>query len=102
MDARASIVSNNLNILMKRLAVLTVVVGVINIPVGMGGMSEVSRFMVDGLRMNWILANSIFVVVLIIIGIATYKILGMFKAFSTGEPKKKKFWFRFQYLRKKQ
>jgi Mg2+ and Co2+ transporter CorA len=32
MDARVSIVRNNLNVLMKRLAILTVIFGALNIP----------------------------------------------------------------------
>ena len=42
MDARASIVSNNLNMLIKRLTVISVVFMPLNILAGIGGMSEFS------------------------------------------------------------
>jgi magnesium transporter len=40
MDARASVVSNNLNVLMKRLTVINVVFMPLNVLAGIGGMSE--------------------------------------------------------------
>lgn len=93
MDARASIVNNNLGIMMKRLAVLTVVVGMMNIPASMGGMSEFSRFVIDGFRVSWWAANLLFFAALIITGILTYKALAFFKVFSTEEVEKKTRWY---------
>ncbi|OGS34318.1 MAG: hypothetical protein A2293_13595 [Elusimicrobia bacterium RIFOXYB2_FULL_49_7] len=89
MDARASIVNNNLNILMKRLAVLTVVVGAVNIPASMGGMSEFSRFIIDGFDVNWWVANLLFFFALVGTGFLSYKALAFFKVFSTEERVKK-------------
>lgn len=94
MDARASIVGNNLNIMMKRLAVLTVVVGAMNIPASMGGMSEFSRFIVDDWDLNWWLANGVFLLALFLIGFITYKTLTLFRVFSTEEPDDKTRWYR--------
>jgi|SRR3989339_425979 len=82
MDARASIVSNNLNILMKRLAILTVVVGVVNIPASMGGMSEYSRFIIDGFRIPWWLAQLSFTAILAVIGYITYKAFSLVNVFN--------------------
>jgi len=94
MDARASIVANNLNLLMKRLAVLTVVVGAMNIPASMGGMSEFSRYVIDDMKINWLVGNLVFLIILVILGIVTYKALAFFRVFSTDEPDRKKRWYR--------
>ncbi|MEI7948311.1 MAG: magnesium transporter CorA family protein [bacterium] len=72
MDARASVVSNNLNVLMKRLTVINVVFVPLNVIAGIGGMSEFSM-MTQGIP--WPIAYSLFVLALTIIGLTTYKIL---------------------------
>lgn len=72
MDARASIVSNNLNVLMKRLTVINVVFMPLNVLAGIGGMSEYSM-MTTGIP--WPLAYSAFVLGLAVIGVVTYLIL---------------------------
>jgi magnesium transporter len=82
MDARVSIVSNNLNVLMKRLTLLTVIIGAINIPASMGGMSEFTRFVVDGWNIHWSLAYVGFMAVLLLFGWATYKLLLVLNVFS--------------------
>ncbi|MFH0919387.1 MAG: magnesium transporter CorA family protein [Fibrobacterota bacterium] len=85
MNARASIVGNNLNITMKRLAVLTVVVGVVGIPASMGGMSEYSRFVIDGLHASWWVAHLAFFAGLFLLGYVTYKLLALFNVFGPDE-----------------
>jgi magnesium transporter len=90
MDARASIVSNNLNIMMKRLAVLTVVVGVMNLPASMGGMSEYSRFVIDGLHISWWVAHLLFSLGLVLAGYLTYKALAVFNVFSPDDEEEAK------------
>jgi magnesium transporter len=72
MNARASVVSNNLNVLMKRLTVINVVFMPLNVLAGVGGMSEFSM-MTKGIA--WPLAYSAFMLVLTIIGLSTYKFL---------------------------
>jgi magnesium transporter len=94
MDARASIVNNNLNILMKRLAVLTVVVGAVNIPVGMGGMSEYTTFVIEAYHVKWWVAHLIFLVVLALASFAIYKAFDFFHVFSTEERSIKRSFFR--------
>jgi magnesium transporter len=74
MDARASIVSNNLNVLMKRLTVINVVFMPLNILAGIGGMSEFSM-MTRGIP--WPFAYLSFMMGLTAIGLITYKILGI-------------------------
>ncbi len=72
MDARASVVSNNLNVLMKRLTVINVVFVPLNVIAGIGGMSEFSM-MTQGIP--WPIAYSVFTLVLTLLGLTTYKIL---------------------------
>jgi len=72
MDARASIVSNNLNLLMKRLTVLSVVFMPLNIIAGVGGMSEFSM-MTNGI--DWRISYTLFMVAMVGIGYLTYVIL---------------------------
>ena len=72
MDARASIVNNNLNVLMKQLTVISVVLGPLNIIAGIGGMSEFSM-MTTGIP--WPLAYGFFFVGLAMVGLLTYYII---------------------------
>jgi len=72
MDARASFVSNNLNIHMKRLTVFSVVFMPLNILAGIGGMSEFSM-MTHGVW--WVYSYIGFTVFLCIVGIFTFYLL---------------------------
>ena len=74
MDARASIVNNNLNVLMKRLTVINVVFMPLNVISGVGGMSEFSMMTKS---IPWPIAYSVFMLCLGIIGWITYVILGV-------------------------
>ena len=82
MDARVSIVSNNLNVLMKRLAILTVIFGLLNIPASMGGMSEFTRYVVDSLQISPGIAYFFFTVGMGVLGWACYRVLAFFQVFS--------------------
>lgn len=68
-DARVSVVSNNLAIIMKYLAVINVVFMPINVLVGMGGMSEFSA-MTDSLW--WPHAYSAFLLLVVVVGYITF------------------------------
>jgi magnesium transporter len=72
MNARASIVNNNLNVLMKRLTVINVVFMPLNVLAGIGGMSEFSMMTKN---IPWPIAYSAFTFGLTIIGWVTYYIL---------------------------
>ncbi|MEI6779888.1 MAG: magnesium transporter CorA family protein [Verrucomicrobiota bacterium] len=72
MNARASIVSNNLNVLMKSLTVINVVFMPLNVLAGVGGMSEFSMMTKN---IPWPLAYSAFMLGLTAIGWITYYIL---------------------------
>jgi len=69
MDARASIVSNNLNVLMKNLTAVVIAVAVPSFFAGVGGMSELCA--VTGIT-NPRLAFPGFLSVMLLLGLATY------------------------------
>ena len=71
-DARVSVVSNNLAIIMKYLAVINVVFMPINVLVGMGGMSEFTA-MTEGLW--WPHAYSAFLLLVVVVGYVTYLLI---------------------------
>lgn len=72
MDARGSIVNNNLNILIKRLTVISIVFMPLNVIAGIGGMSEFSM-MTHGI--DWKVSYTLFFVGLVVIAILTYFIV---------------------------
>lgn len=75
MDARFSIVNNNLNILIKSLTILSVVFMPLNVIAGIGGMSEFSM-MTQGI--DWRISYSFLLLGLIGIAFITYFIIKTF------------------------
>jgi magnesium transporter len=69
MDARGSIVNNNLNLLIKRLTIINIVFMPLNVLAGMGGMSEFSM-MTQGIP--WWIAYSFFSFGMVVIAFITY------------------------------
>ncbi len=72
MDARASLISNNLNFMMKNLNALVIAVAVPSFFAGVGGMSE---FMVIFGAKNTTLSYALFVLSMIFIGAGTFYII---------------------------
>jgi magnesium transporter len=72
MDARASVISNNLNVMMKNLNALVIAVAVPSFFAGMGGMSEFSGMI--GFT-NWKIAYPVFFGVMVLIGVSTFLII---------------------------
>jgi len=70
MDARASVVSNNLNVLMKNLNAVVIAVAIPSFFAGLGGMSEFSA--VTGID-RWYISYPLFVVTMIGIGVLTFR-----------------------------
>jgi magnesium transporter len=70
--ARASIVNNNLNILMKRLTIITIIFMPLNLISGIGGMSEFSM-MTNGIDWKW--SYTIFMVGLVFIAYLTWYVI---------------------------
>jgi magnesium transporter len=69
MDARASIVNNNLSLLIKRLTIINIVFLPLNFIASVGGMSEFTQFTH---RIPWWVSYPIFAVTMLIIAIFTY------------------------------
>ncbi len=78
MDARGSIVNNNLNLLIKRLTIVNVVFMPLNLLAGVGGMSEFTTWTSGA---PWWVAYPLFLLGLSGLGLITYKVL----QFTTGE-----------------
>lgn len=73
MDARASIISNNLNVMMKNLNALVIAVAVPSFFAGVFGMSEFSSMV--GFEKTWKLAYPLFTVAMLALGILTYLLI---------------------------
>lgn len=72
MDARASLVSNNLNIMMKNLNAIVIAIAIPSFFAGMGGMSEFS--MITGPE-RWLVAYPLFFTTMAGIGVGTYLVI---------------------------
>ncbi len=71
MDARASVINNNMNIWLKNLTIITIAIAVPNFFASMGGMSELERVIgVDNVR----LAQGIFLVFSLILAVSIIEI----------------------------
>jgi magnesium transporter len=81
MDARASVVNNNLNMLMKRLTILTIIFMPMNVLAGVFGMSEYSEFVKGFLHqedfalVSQLVAYSLFGLFLVAMGFFTLWLL---------------------------
>jgi magnesium transporter len=69
MDARASLVSNNLNVMMKNLNAIVIAVAVPSFFAAVGGMSE---FSIITKPENWVLSYPVFLAAMIGLGVATF------------------------------
>lgn len=72
MDARGNILNNNMNALLKNLTLINIVFLPLNLIAGIGGMSEFTM-MTGGL--DWRISYSIFMLVMVILGVITWKVL---------------------------
>lgn len=68
MDARGSLVNNNMNTLLKRLTIINVVFMPLNLIAGIGGMSEFSM-MTHGI--DWRIAYVLFLIAMVLVGSLT-------------------------------
>lgn len=73
MDARGSLVNNNVNVLLRKLTMINVVFLPLNLIAGIGGMSEFSM-MTHGI--DWKLSYSFFLIAMVLIGVLTGVLLG--------------------------
>ena len=72
MNARASMISNNLNVMMKNLNAIVIAVAIPSFIAGVGGMSEFSGMI--GFQ-NWKFGYLMFIIIMILIGVATFIII---------------------------
>jgi len=72
MDARASIINNNMNVLLRNLTIINVVFLPLNLIASIGGMSEYSMMTRP---IHWVVSYSIFGVTMVILGLLTWTIL---------------------------
>jgi magnesium transporter len=84
MDARGTIVNNNMNILIKNLTIINVIFLPLNLIAGIGGMSEFSM-MTQGV--HWWISYSVFMLAIVVVGWLTA--IGLYK-FGWGSQLKKK------------
>lgn len=82
MDARGSIVNNNLNLLIKRLTIINVVFMPLNLIAGIGGMSEFSMMTK---HIDWRIAYPIFIIGMALVGFLFYLLM---RYLSSGSLKK--------------
>ncbi len=78
MDARASVISNNLNFMMKNLNALVIAVAVPSFFAGVGGMSEFSQMI--GFS-HWKLGYPLFVAAMLAVGTTTFLIIKLTERF---------------------
>jgi magnesium transporter len=84
MDARGSLVNNNVNVLLRKLTIINVVFLPLNLIAGIGGMSEFSM-MTHGI--DWKVSYSLFLIAMVLIGLLTGVVLGKIN-FGGDAPKK--------------
>ena len=81
MDARTGVINNNLNLMMKRLTILSVIFLPLNVIASVFGMSEWTMIAEDGFgfgesfRVSWEISYPIFGVGLVLLGFLTYWLL---------------------------
>ncbi|MCX7655524.1 MAG: magnesium transporter CorA family protein [Treponemataceae bacterium] len=84
MDARGSIVNNNMNMLMKKLTILNSIFLPLNLIAGIGGMSEYTMITAG---LPWPVSYGVMVALMAILGIVSYRLLD--KMQNVSQEKKK-------------
>lgn len=101
MDARASIVNNNMNQLMKKLTIINIIFLPLNLIAGIGGMSEYTSFIGSH---NKVIGYTVFILLMIIIGKITYDFLDKLEHKKSNDNKKpislKEKFFKFLKVKK--
>ena len=78
MDARASLVSNNLNVMMKNLNAIVIAVAIPSFFAGMGGMSEFSAITHPN---RWMISYPLFFLTMLALGVGTYFLIKKLEKF---------------------
>lgn len=82
MDARGSIVNNNMNMLMKKLTILNSIFLPLNLIAGIGGMSEYTRITAG---IPWPISYGIMAVIMTVLGVVSYRLLDKMQNISGGK-----------------
>ena len=100
MDARASIVNNNMNQLMKKLTIINIIFLPLNLIAGIFGMSEFTSFIGNH---NKVIGYTVFILALIIIGKMTYDFLDKLEHKKVDDNKKQGILFEkvFKFFKRK-
>lgn len=72
MDARGTIINNNMNVLFKQLTMINVIFLPLNLIASVGGMSEYSM-MTAGI--NWKLSYALFIITMLVLGYVTFRFI---------------------------
>ena len=75
MDARASIINNNLNVMMKNMNAIAIAIAVPTFVASVGGMSEFSSAFAGG---NYYVSYGLFVLSMLLLGVVTFLVTKMF------------------------
>lgn len=78
MDARVSLISNNLNVMMKNLNAIVIAVAIPSFFAGVGGMSEFSGMTGSA---NWKISYFLFICAMLVIGIITFYVIRYFERY---------------------
>ena len=79
MDARTGVINNNLNLMMKRLTILTVIFLPLNVVASVFGMSEWTLIAEEGFNLHWSISYPLFGIGLIVMSFSTYWLLKWFR-----------------------
>lgn len=81
MDARGTIINNNMNVLFKQLTIINVIFLPLNLIASVGGMSEYSMMT---RHMDWRISYTLFIIGMVIVGYITFQIIKVFEMRRSG------------------
>ncbi len=79
MDARASIINNNLNVMMKNMNAIVIAVAVPTFFTGVFGMSEFTMMMCDQIGVRWYYAYPVFIFLMVFLGLFAFWLIKKFE-----------------------
>ena len=79
LEARASIINNNLNVMMKNMNAIVIAVAVPTFFTGVFGMSEFTMMMCDQIGVRWYYAYPVFILLMILLGLFAFWLIKKFE-----------------------
>ncbi|HQK36744.1 MAG TPA: magnesium transporter CorA family protein [Bacteroidales bacterium] len=89
MDARSSIINNNMNMLIRKLTIISIVFMPLNIIASMGGMSEYTALTS---HIPWPISYGLFAIGLVLIGLITYAMIKNMGLERNSQPRPHRSW----------